>query len=59
MFRGAVGRGFHKLYEPFVAFKDELNVRANLHPKVSQQTIISKLSKNEEKRDKIKQILEE
>ena len=59
MFRGAVGRGFHKLYEPFTAYKDELNVRAKLHPKVSPETIISKLTSDETKQQKIKEILEE
>lgn len=59
MFRGAVGRGFHKLFEPFTSYKDEINVRANLHPKVSQKTIISKLTKSKSKQLRIRQILEE
>lgn len=33
MFQGAVGRAFHKLYEPFMAYKDELKILTNISPK--------------------------
>lgn len=33
MFQGAVGRAFHKLYEPFLAYKDELKILTNISPK--------------------------
>ncbi len=33
MFQGAVGRAFHKLYEPFMAYKDELKIITNISPK--------------------------
>ena len=33
MFQGAVGRAFHKLYEPFMAYKDELKILTELEPK--------------------------
>ncbi|AEW85958.1 dCMP deaminase [Flavobacterium columnare ATCC 49512] len=32
MFQGAVGRAFHKLYEPFMAYKDELKILTGLEP---------------------------
>ncbi len=57
MFRGAVGRGFHKLYEPFMAYKDELNIRANIHPKLDKITIITDLTKDENKQRQIEKIL--
>jgi deoxycytidylate deaminase len=34
MFQGAVGRAFHKLYEPFMAYKDELNILTGINPKI-------------------------
>ncbi|MCC9073566.1 hypothetical protein LNQ49_18470 [Flavobacterium sp. F-65] len=33
MFQGAVGRAFHKLYEPFMAYKDELKILTNISPR--------------------------
>lgn len=33
MFQGAVGRAFHKLYEPFLAYKDELKILTNISAK--------------------------
>lgn len=33
MFQGGVGRAFHKLYEPFMAYKDELKILTNISPK--------------------------
>jgi deoxycytidylate deaminase len=32
MFRGAIGRAFHKLYEPFMAHKDEILILTGLKP---------------------------
>ncbi len=32
MFQGAVGRAYHKLYEPFMAYKDELKILTGLEP---------------------------
>ncbi len=59
MFRGAVGRGFHRLYESFLPYKDELNIRVNLHPKIDDQKILDKLTKDKKKQEKIRKILEE
>lgn len=59
MFRGAVGRGFHKLYEPFMNFKDELNIRANLHPKESKTRLVERLTSNIEIQEKINKLLKE
>ena len=33
MFKGDVGRAFHKLYEPFLSYKDELKILTNISPK--------------------------
>lgn len=57
MFRGAVGRGFHKLYEPLMAYKDELNIRADLHPKLGQIDLIKKLTGNKDKQALIQELL--
>ena len=59
MFRGAVGRGFHKLYESFMAYKDELNIRADIHPKSNNNSIIANLTSDAEKQNRIKLILNE
>lgn len=32
MFQGSVGRAFHKLYEPFMAYKDELKILTGISP---------------------------
>lgn len=42
-FQGAIGRGFNKLYEPFMSQKDELNIRTNFKPTVSQKEQASQL----------------
>jgi len=59
MFRGAVGRGFHRLYESYIAYKDELNIRVDLHPKIEDHQFIEKLTKDKVKQKKIKGILDE
>lgn len=57
MFRGAVGRGFHKLYESFMSYKDELNIRAEVHPKMDQGKVVEKLTKDKSKQLEILSIL--
>lgn len=57
MFRGAVGSTFHKLYEPTISYKDELNILADLHPKMNQDRIIRKLTKDKDKQNEINNIL--
>lgn len=37
MFQGAVGRGFFKLFEPYMSIKDETKVRFGLKPTASQK----------------------
>lgn len=37
MFQGAVGRGFFKLFEPYLSIKDETKVRFDLKPNSSQK----------------------
>lgn len=61
-FQGAIGRGFNKLYEPFMSQKDELYIRTKFKPTVSQKEQALQLkkiigSKIEEKSDKLKEYL--
>lgn len=37
MFQGAVGRGYFKLYDPYMSIKDETRLRTKLKPQVSQK----------------------
>lgn len=59
MFRGAVGRGYHKLYEGFMSYKDELNIRANFHPKESKKVLVERLTHNKELQSKILNLINE
>lgn len=43
MFQGAVGRGFFKLFEPYMSIKDETKVRFGLKPIVSQKNTAKQL----------------
>ena len=63
MFQGAVGRAFHKLYEPFMAYKDELKILTNISPKERfNQKDIEKLSEQFKKEpelfEKVKESVE-
>ncbi len=58
MFQGAVGRTFHKLYEPFMAYKDEVSILTGLKPKTSLSQKVKGLTKNEKKQKEILDILE-
>jgi deoxycytidylate deaminase len=57
MFQGAVGRAFHKLYEPFMAYKDELSILTGINPKVSDKQKIESLTKDDELRKKIEELM--
>ena len=59
MFQGAVGRAFHKLYEPIMAYKDELTILTGINPKVSEKQKIKKLTKDKGLRKKIENLIEE
>ncbi|PUV25147.1 hypothetical protein [Sphingobacterium athyrii] len=37
MFQGAVGRGYFKLYEPYMSIKDETFIRTRIKPRVSDE----------------------
>lgn len=64
MFQGAVGRGYFKLYEPYMSIKDETHIRTGIKPKASEeQTLIKtkdqlleKFATNKDIKDKIKSI---
>jgi deoxycytidylate deaminase len=53
MFQGAVGRAFHKLYEPFISQKDEIAILTKLRPKAKLEDKIKNLTKDKNLRDKI------
>ncbi|UPS91395.1 hypothetical protein [Bizionia sp. M204] len=57
MFQGAVGKAYHKLYEPFMAYKDELNILASVKPKENKVLKIESLTKDKEQRELIDKIL--
>lgn len=41
MFQGAVGRGYFKLYEPYMSIKDETYIRTGIKPKISEDKIFT------------------
>ncbi len=43
MFHGAVGRGYFKLYEPYMSIKDETYIRTNIKPKLSTDKIFQSM----------------
>ncbi|WP_432671151.1 hypothetical protein [Flavobacterium sp. SM2513] len=43
MFQGAVGRGFFKLFEPYMSIKDETKLRSGLKPVPSQKVVANQL----------------
>lgn len=43
MFHGAVGRGYFKLYEPYMSIKDETYIRTNIKPKLSIDKIFQSM----------------
>lgn len=43
MFQGAVGRGYFKLYEPYMSIKDETFIRTSIKPKVIEDKIFKNL----------------
>jgi len=49
LFNGAVGRAYHKLYEPFMAFKDELSILLDLDIKNKLEEIIEERNQLKEK----------
>lgn len=57
MFQGAVGRAFHKLYEPFLAYKDELRILTDINPDASNKLKIQNLTKDKELRQKIENLI--
>lgn len=59
MFQGGVGRAFHKLYEPFMAYKDQLSILTGINPKVSQYQKIAKLTDDEVLQQKIANLIKQ
>lgn len=64
-FSGAVGRGFQKLYEPFMAIKDETVLRSKIEPSESSlakakqiKNLISKNLDNDQNKE-LKKALDE
>jgi len=63
LFSGAVGRAYHKLYEPFLSQKDEIAMLTNLKiespSKIKAKQLRSLLSKNLKGNDELKQKLDD
>lgn len=57
MFQGAVGKAFHKLYDPFMSRKDELAILANIKPSENKQLKINNITKDKEERKLIERII--
>ena len=57
MFQGAVGKAFHKLYEPFMSYKDELSIIADIKPKIYNEAKVQRLTSDKSKQQKILDIL--
>ncbi len=57
MFRGAVGRAYHKLYEPYMSYKDEIMIRTGFKPSPILENSVKSLTKDKIKQDKILNIL--
>jgi deoxycytidylate deaminase len=53
MFQGAVGRAYHKLYEPFMAYKDELAILTGIDPKPSVNLTIKNLIKDDALKERL------
>ena len=53
MFQGAVGRAYHKLYEPFMAHKDEVAILTKINPKPLVEDQIRSLPINDELKGRI------
>lgn len=59
MFQGAVGRAFHKLYDPFMPHKDELAILANIKPKENMNLKIESITKDDNKKAIIARLLDD
>ena len=59
MFQGAVGKAYHRLFDPMISYKDELNILIDLHPKMTPDRVINKLTTDKTKQEKIRMILDE
>ncbi|WP_064972178.1 hypothetical protein [Kordia zhangzhouensis] len=59
MFQGAVGKTFHKLYDPFISNKDELAIRANIKPKENIKLKIKSITKDEEEGELILKLMKD
>jgi deoxycytidylate deaminase len=58
MFRGAVGRTFHKLYEPFMSHKDEIKILTNFKPTKIEKSLIERLKYEKLSDEKKKAIID-
>ncbi len=57
MFQGAVGRTFHKLYEPFMPYKDELHILTKMNPKIEQDQIIKQITSDKDLQEQIADLI--
>lgn len=57
MFQGAVGRAFHKLFEPFMSYKDELAILTRIKPTLNKIKMVNDLTDDVDSQKKIMAIL--
>lgn len=61
MFRGAVGRAYHKLYEPFMSYKDEVKILTGYAPKIESNVLkaqeVQALMKDKNLLEQVKQLI--
>ncbi|HTN18829.1 MAG TPA: hypothetical protein VL125_00065 [Pelobium sp.] len=57
MFQGATGRGYNKLYEPFMPYKDELTIITKINPKASVDLTIDNLISDKKLKERLIEVL--
>jgi len=62
LFFGAIGQAFHKLYEPFMSYKDELYIETGFKPELNYKNLLKSLVEQieveKEYKDKLKKLIE-
>jgi deoxycytidylate deaminase len=58
-YQGVIGRGYQKLYEPFMSIKDETVLRSNIKPSEDIKQKIKNLTKDKQQLELIEKILKD
>lgn len=63
LFFGAIGQAFHKLYEPFMSYKDEIYIETGFKPELNYENLLRSLvdqtEESKEEKNKLKKLIEE